>query len=64
MSPSALRAALWEALIEHAEAFHTVAVVGQRRATTQTTARLERLAEELSVLARVINLLARGRTKP
>jgi hypothetical protein len=64
MSPGAIRAALWEALVQRAEAFHNVAVLGQRRATMQTASRLERLAGELNVLSRAINLLARGRTKP
>ena len=64
MSPDEIRAALWEALIQRAEALHNVAVFGQRRATKQTAARLERLADELSVLARAINLLARRRAKP
>ncbi len=63
MSPGKIRAALWEALIQRAEGFHNVAVLGQRRATKQTAARLERLADELSVLARAINLLARRRAK-
>lgn len=60
MSPGEIRAALWDALIQRAEAFHNVAVMGQRRATTQTAARLERLADELSVLSRAINLLTLG----
>lgn len=63
MSPGAIRTALWETLIQRAEALHDVAILGQRRATKQTAARLERLADELSVLARAINLLARERAK-
>lgn len=64
MSPGEIRAALWEALIQRAEALHNLAVLGQRRATKQSAARIERLADELSVLARAINLLARRRAKP
>jgi len=63
MSAEAIRAGLWDALIQHAETLHHVAVLGQRRATKQTAARLERLANELSVLARAISLLARRRAK-
>ena len=64
MSPGGIRAALWEMLVQRAEALHNVAVLGQRRATKQTAARLERLADELSVLSRAINLLAGRRAKP
>lgn len=64
MSPRALRAALWEALVQRAEALHNLTVLGQRRATTHTAARLEQLADELSVLARAIHLCGRRRTKP
>jgi hypothetical protein len=64
MRPGRIRGTLWELLLQRAEAFHNVAVLGQRRATMQTAARLERLASELSVLSRAIILLARGRTKP
>ena len=64
MSPQAIRAALWDTMIQHAEKLHKVAVLGQRRTTQKTAARLERLADELSVLARAINLLARRRTEP
>lgn len=58
MSPGEIRAALWEAFIQRAEALHNVAVLGQRRATKRTAGQLERLADELGILARAINLLA------
>jgi len=64
MSPGALRAALWEALVQRAKALHNAAVLGQRRTTKQTAARIERLADEMNVLARATNLFARERTKP
>lgn len=63
MSPGEIRAALWEALIQRAEGLHNVAVLGQRRATKQTATRLERLADELSILARAISLLARRQAR-
>lgn len=59
MSRDTIRAALWDALIEHAEVLHQVAILGQRRATKRTAAQLERLADELGIMARAINLLAR-----
>lgn len=52
MSLGGIRSALWEALIQRAEALHGGEVLGKR------------LASEAFALSRVINLLGRRRTKP
>lgn len=60
MSPAKLRDALWEAMIERAEALHDLVVTSQRRGSVNAAARIEVLAGDLRALARVAAMRAKS----
>lgn len=62
VSAPAASEALWTALVARAEALHDSAVVGQRRASARTAARLARLADEIATLARAAQMVGDKRT--
>ncbi len=59
MSQAELRAALWQTMLGRAEALHDLVVLSQRRASATAAARIEALANDLSVLARVAAMRAK-----
>lgn len=64
MNVANARAALWQAMVERAEALHDATVLGQRRTNARAARRIQGLAEGLAVLARAIDLLNEGHAKP
>lgn len=56
-----VRAALWQAIVERAEALHDDAVTGQRRARSTSAARLGATAQDIATLARAVVLMSSKR---
>lgn len=53
------RPALWEAMIERAEALCDLVVLSQQRPTTKAVARIKRLASDIAALARAARIVGR-----